>query len=313
MKKFLALSLCALMVLTMSAVVFAADDNAFEYNFEDDTEGDFIAIDNSIKFYPKQGKVEIVKFDGSMVAKISQLDLQDIGGQMDSYLDLVAGPVSTYGVEQQYVLEYDVYFEKFGPTTQWQILCSRETPAAGTQFQNVGFFRGTEDGKINLVIEKKLGEGETNDPVATFETGKWMKVAACIDKKNACFSVYVDGVCYAKDMDYTVADGSATESERIRTAFAAAGAGSDAIAYLDNIVIYNATTPRDVKVATPTTTAPAAPATEAPAVTEAPSTGAATTPAPSGGSSTATADIAVVIAAVAAVAGCGAVIVKKKH
>ena len=93
MKKFLALSLCALMVLTMSAVVFAAEDNAFEYNFEDDTEGDFIAIDNSIKFYPKQGKVEIVKFDGSMVAKISQLDLQDIGGQMDTYADFVAGDV----------------------------------------------------------------------------------------------------------------------------------------------------------------------------------------------------------------------------
>ncbi|MGM9652629.1 MAG: hypothetical protein ACI3XP_03215 [Eubacteriales bacterium] len=311
MKKFLALALCALMVLTMSAVVFAAEDNAFEYNFEDDTEGDFIAIDNSIKFYPKQGSVEIVKFDGSMVAKISQIDLQDIGGQMDTYLDLVAGPVSTYGVEQQYVLEYDVYFEKFGPTTQWQILCSRETPAAGTQFQNVGYFKGNEAGTIDLEIVKTVAEGETNDPVATFETGKWMKVAACIDKKNACFSVYVDGVCYAKDMDYTVADGSAAESERIRTAFAAAGAGSDAIAYLDNIKIYNATTPRDVKVATPTTSA--APATEAPVVTEAPSTGAATTPAPSEGSSTATADIAVVIAAVAAVAASGAVIVKKKH
>ena len=59
MKKILALALCALMVLAMSAVAFAAEENAFEYNFEDDFEGDFIAIDKSIGITPATPTADI--------------------------------------------------------------------------------------------------------------------------------------------------------------------------------------------------------------------------------------------------------------
>lgn len=308
MKKFLAFALCALMVLSLSAVVFAADENLFEYNFEDDAEGDFIAIDNSIKFYPKQGTVEIVKFDGTMCAKLNQVGFEDKSGNMDCYVDFVAGGVSSYGLEQQYVLEYDVYFEKMGPSNNWQILCSREAAPAGTQFQQVGHFRGTEDGKtINITATG------VDEPLGTVQTGKWYTVAACIDKKNSCFSFYIDGVCYAKDYDYDVVDPSASESERARSGFGSCVAGDDAIAYLDNVKAYNGTKPRNVKSDTPVTPAVTAPVTEAPADTTAVVTAVTTAPATKPDSSVQTADIAVVIAAVAAVAASGAIIVKKKH
>ena len=305
MKKYLALILCALMVLSMASIAFAAEENVFEYNFEDDDEGDFIAIDNSIKFYPKQGSVEVVTFGGSKCIKLDQTGYEDVSGQMDNYVDFVAGGVSTWGVETKYVLSYDVYFETLEEGASWQITCSRETPAgAGTQFQQVGYFKGP-----NLITV--TGQEE---PVATFETGKWIHVDTCVDKDNKVMSLYIDHVCIAKDVDYTVSDNSAPESERIRSGFNNITAGANAIAYLDNIEIYNATEPRNVKAAAPETTA--APATEAPVTTAAPTTTAApvtAAPAPSTTPAAKTADAAVVIALVAAVTAAGAVVIKRKH
>jgi len=307
MKKYLALILCALMVLSMASIAFAAEENAFEYNFEDDDEGDFIAIDNSIRFYPKQGSVEVVKMDGSNVIKLDQTNYADSSGNMDNYVDFVQGPVSTYGVETKYVLEYDVKFDKACTEgMNWQICCSRETPAgAGTQFQHVGYFRG--NGTITAT--------GVEEPVGTFEFDKWYTVSACIDKENKVFSLYVDGICLAKDLDYTIADNSAAESERIRSGFGNIPFGDNAIAYLDNIKIYNATEPRNVKQATPAPVTTAAPATEAPVTTAAPATTTAApvtaAPAPTTTPAAKTADAAVVIALVAAITAAGAVVIKK--
>ena len=310
MKKFLSLALCALMVLSLSVVAFAAEENALEYTFEDDFEGDFIAIDNSIKFYPKQGNVQIVKFDGDLCAQVNHTDYADISGQMDCYADFVAGGVSTWGVEPAFVLEYEVYFETFDETMSWQITCARETPASGTQFQQTAYFKG--DGKIY----GKSAEG--NVEVGSFEKGKWIQVAVAVDKANAVFSLYIDGVCLFKDWDYTIADNSAPEVERIRTAFESFT--GDAVAYLDNIKIYNATQPRNVKVAEPAPVTTAAPETAAPETTAAVTTAAATaaqTQAPAVVApvtpAAPTADIAVVLAAVSAIAASGVVVLKKRH
>ena len=304
MKKYLAIILSALMIVSMAAVAFAVD-NVFEYNFEDDDEGDFIAIDNSIKFYPKQGSVEVVKFDGTMCIKIDQTGYEDISGSMDNYVDFVAGGASTWGVEKKYVLSYDVYFETIEEGASWQICCSRETPAgAGTQFQQVGYFKG----------DKTITATGKEEPVATFETGKWIHVDVAVDKENKVMSLYIDHVCLAKDIDYTVTDNSAEESERVRSGFGNITAGANALAYLDNIEIYNATEPRNVKAAAPETTA--APVTEAPVTTAAPTTTAApvTQAAPATTTTPAkTADVAVVIAAIAAIAASGAIVIKKKH
>jgi len=305
MKKYLAFILCALMVVSMAASALAVD-NVFEYNFEDDDEGDFIAIDNSIKFYPKQGSVEVVTFGGSKCIKLDQTGYVDSPNNMDNYVDFVQGGVSTWGVETKYVLSYDVYFETLEEGASWQITCSRETPAgAGTQFQQVGTFKGP-----NLITV--TGQEE---PVATFETGKWIHVDTCVDKDNKVMSLYIDHVCIAKDVDYTIADNSAAESERIRSGFNNITVGANALAYLDNIEIYNATEPRNVKQATPAATTTAAPATEAPVTTAAPATTTAApvtaAPAPTTTPAAKTADAAVVIALVAAITAAGAVVIKK--
>ena len=91
-------------------------------------------------------------------------------------------------------------------------------------------------------------------------------------------------------------------------------ASGDAVAYVDNFKAYNADKPENATGKTAETVAQT-PETEAPA-TEAPATEAPVTAAPSTGTTTPaaqTADIAVVIAAVAAVAASGAIVVKKKH
>jgi len=310
MKKILALALCALMVLAMSAVAFAAEENAFEYNFEDDFEGDFIAIDNSIKFYPKQGKVEIAKFDGDLCARIDHTGYEDVSGQMDNYVDFVAGGVSTWGVDPAFVLEYSVYFESAAEGMGWQICCARETPASGTQFQNTAYFR-VKEGKN--IITGVTADGEVE--LGTFELGKWINVAVAVDKANAVYSLYIDGVCLFKDYDYTIADNSAPEVERIRTSFTSFL--GDAVAYLDDIKIYNATQPRNIKVAEPTPVITAAPDTQAPETTAAPAATQAATQAPAVVApvtpAAPTADIAVVLAAVSAIAASGVVVFKKRH
>ena len=302
MKKFFAIALCALMMLSLSVAAFAADENVFEYNFEDDAEGDWIAIDGTLKVVPKNGTIEVVKFDNNMCMKVSHPDGN--GTKYDPYVNFLEGGTDTFGCGTQFVVEYDVYFESACDGMSWQILCSRETPAAGTQFQQVGYVKNAD---LAVMIE---GQSE---PATHLELKKWYRFAVAYDLKNDCFSVYLDGVCLAKDADYTVTDTSAETASLLRTAFQSWDAG-EAVAYLDNVVIYNAEKPRNIKTDAPATTA--APVTEAPA-TEAPTTQAPVTAAPTTGTTTTpaaqTADIAVVIAAVAAIAASGAVIVKKKH
>ena len=132
--------------------------------------------------------------------------------------------------------------------------------------------------------------------------------------KNKCFSMYVDGDLVCKDLDWNCSDTSATETGLIRMAWTGQGDNTyNGVAYVDNWKVYNAEKPENATGKTIETMAPVteAPATEAPTtqapVTAAPTTGTTTTPAAQ------TADIAVVIAAVAAIAGSGAIIVKKKH
>ncbi|MGM9652467.1 MAG: hypothetical protein ACI3XP_02395, partial [Eubacteriales bacterium] len=297
------------MMVAMIASV-SATDYVFEYNFEDDVEGDWIAIDRSINVAPKQFSIQVAKFDGTMCMKFDRTGYVEGAGDKDCFSDLFGGgSESVWGLGPQFVLSYDIYFEKLTTgdnATVWQVGMLRMTPPAGTQFQQSFTVIG------NQIVEYD----KADQPLMEIQEGKWYNFAVAFDMKNQCFSMYVDGDLIAKDLDWNCADTSATEAERIRIAWngGLGDASGDGIAYVDNFKAYNADKPENATGKTIETSAPAteAPATEAPA-TEAPATGAVTTPAPSGGSSTATADIAVVIAAVAAVAASGAIIVKKKH
>ena len=244
----------------------SATDYVFEYDFVDDVEGDWSAIDDSLKTYPKQFSIQVVKFDGDMCMKFDRTGYVDGAGDKDCFSDMFIGGTQTaWGLYPRFVFSYDVYFEK---------------------------------------------------PLMEIKEGKWYNFAVAFDMENKCFSMYVDGDLVCEDLDWDCSDTSASEATQIRLAWGAStgDCSADGVAYVDNWKVYLADKPENATGKTVETLAPVteAPATEAPA-TEAPATGAVTTPAPSTGSSTATADIAVVIAAVAAVAASGAVIVKKKH
>jgi len=310
MKKFHAMALCALMLFGMIAAVGAVD-YVWEYNFEDDDEGDWIAVDKSLTVAPKQFTIEIVKFDGSMCMKFDHTDYVEGAGDKDCFADLFNGGVmGVWGAESKFVISYDVYFEKVTDgdnASKWQLGMLRMVPAgAGTQFQQSG-----------EVVGHEIHPAGSNDSVYDIETGKWYNVAMAYDMENKVMSIYVNGDLVAEDIDWTVADTSADDAERVRIAWN--GTPGDGIAYVDNIKMYNGEKPENAtgkSVAAPATEAPAteAPATEAPA-TQAPATAAPVTQAPAATTTTPakTADAAVVIALVVAAAGAGAVVLKKKH
>ena len=310
MKKFLAMALCAFMMVAMIASV-SATDYVFEYDFEDDVEGDWIAIDNSLKTAPKQFSIQVVKFDGDMCMKYDRSGYVEGAGDKDCFSDTLSGGTETaWGLGPVFVYSYDVYFEKLtaseASSSNWQVGMLRMTPPSGTQFQQ----------SFTVIGNQLCQYDKADQPLMEIKEGKWYNFAVVYDMANKCFSMYVDGDLVCKDLDWNCNDTSATETGLIRMAWTGSTGDStaDGIAYVDNWKVYNADKPENATGKTVATEAPAteAPATEAPA-TQAPATGAVTTPAPSTGSSTATADIAVVIAAVAAVAASGAVIVKKKH
>ncbi len=312
MKKFLAMALCALMMFGMIAAVGAVD-YVWTYDFEDDEEGDWIAVDKSLSAAPKQFSIQVVKFDGTMCMKYDHTDYVEGAGDKDCFSDLFQGGVmSVWGGESKFVLSYDVYFEKITDgenATKWQMGMLRMTPAgAGTQFQQSG-----------EVVGHEIHPAGSNDSVYEIETGKWYNFSMAYDMENKVMSIYVNGDLVVEDIDWTVADTSADDAERIRIAWN--GTTGDGIAYVDNIKFYNAEKPENATgkkagAAAPATEAPAtqAPATEAPA-TQAPATAAPVTQAPAATATTPakTADAAVVIALVVAAAGAGAVVLKKKH
>ena len=317
MKKFLALALCALMTVAMIASV-CATDYLLDYDFQDDEAGPFISIDQSLTIWPKQFSIEVAKFDNTMCMKFDRTGWTAGAGDNDCFADLLAGGTETaWGLSSKFVFSYDVYFEKLditeGSKPFWQIGMLRMTPPAGTQFQ-----------QSFCVMGNQLCEySKADSPLMEIKTGKWYNFAVAYDIENKCFSMYVDGDLVCKDLDWTCNDTSATQGERIRVGWNGEGDHTyNGVAYVDNFKAYNAEKPENatgktIETEAPVTEAPVteAPVTEAP-TTQAPTTQAPVTAAPTTGTTTPaaqTADIAVVIAAVAAIAASGAVIVKKKH
>ena len=315
MKRFLAMTLCALMLFAMIAAV-SATDYVWTYDFEDDEEGDWIPIDNSYTAVPKQFSIQVVKFDGTMCMKYERTEYIDGAGDADCFSDLfTGGAIGVWGAEPKFILSYDIYFEKVGTgesKSQWQMGMLRMTPAgAGTQFQQSA-----------QVIGDQIVPAGSSEGVYTIECGKWYNFAMAYDMENKVMSVYVNGDIVAEDIDWTVADTSANDAERVRIAWTSSTGDKtgEGIAYVDNLKMYNAEKPEnatgkkagvvETTVATPATEAPVTTAAPAPTTTAAPATQAAptttTTPAK-------TADAAVVIALVVAAAGAGAVVLKKRH
>jgi len=310
MKKILALALCAIMMVAMMSSVSAVD-YVLDYNFEDDFEGEFIAIDNSIKFYKKQFKADVVKFDGTMCMKLDRTGYVKENGDADNYCDVLAGgTTAAWGLDGTWVFSYDLYLEKVesteGSTPCWQVGMLRMAAPAGTQFQ-----------QSSTIMGNKLCQYNNGDEICEVPVGKWFNIATVFDMKNKCFSTYLDGVLVSDSLDWNCSDTSATEATQVRCAWSGQGDNTyEGIAYVDNFKAYVADKPENATGAKLETTT-AAPETAAPETTAAPAATQAATQAPAVVApvtpAAPTADIAVVLAAVSAIAASGVVVFKKRH
>ncbi|MGM9652466.1 MAG: hypothetical protein ACI3XP_02390, partial [Eubacteriales bacterium] len=271
MKKFFAIALCAFMMVAMIASV-SATDYVFEYDFEDDVEGDWIAIDNSLKTYPKQFSIQVVKFDGDMCMKFDRTGYVEGAGDKDCFSDMfIGGTQTSWGLYPRFVFSYDVYFEKLttseASSSCWQVGMLRMAAPAGTQFQQ----------SFSVIGNQLVENAKADAPLMEIKEGKWYNFAVAFDMENKCFSMYVDGDLVCEDLDWDCSDTSASEATQIRLAWNASTGdySADGVAYVDNWKVYLADKPENATGKTVETSAPVteAPATEAPA-TEAPATGA---------------------------------------
>ena len=251
MKKFLALVLSALMLSSAALAVAAADEkNVYENDFEKVTAGEITKLDgSSVNAVKKEGVIEVVKFDGDNAIRVHH---KDTGNSHDPYVNFVEsskGMKTAYGVADQFVIDYDVYFESTSAEMKFQVACARIAGDGGNKFQHVAIISG-EDLAFTVTNEAA--------PAMNLKLKTWYTISAAFDMTKKVFSVYVDGVCLAKDVAYNADTAAATgEANLIRTAYQGFKAG-DTVCYLDNVKVYNATEPRVVKQATPA--APAVPA-----------------------------------------------------
>ncbi|MBE6560409.1 MAG: hypothetical protein E7662_04730 [Ruminococcaceae bacterium] len=251
MKKFLALALCVLMSFSAVAAIGAADEkNAYANDFEAVPVGAITKLDSSaVNAVKKEGVIEVVKFDGDNAIRVNH---KDTGNKHDPYVNFVENKngISQFGVESQFVLEYEVYFEDSCAELSWQVGMARLSTDDGTsKFQHSAIITG-EDLALTVTGEET--------PAMNLKTKTWYTIAVAFDSSAKHFSVYVDGVCLAKDVKF--GDDFASyknEINLIRTAYQSFQNG-DVSAYIDNVKVYNATQPRVVKQATPS--APAVPA-----------------------------------------------------
>ena len=202
-----------------------------DIDFENEPLGDFVAVDNSIRFYPKQGSAQVTKFGDTLCVRLDRTNYSAISGQMDCYCDVLAGGTAdAWGLCDTWVLSYDMYLEQIGTaekTSNWQVAMLRMSTPSGTQFQQSTCIK-------NDTLYTYAGIAE----ICKVPVGKWFNIATVFDMKNKCFSTYIDGVLVSDSLPWNCNDTSATQATQIRLAW---NDGGDGIAYVDNFKAYNGT------------------------------------------------------------------------
>lgn len=226
-------ALCAMLCLAAFApsVTRAADgEDAREYLYTCDFEHLTTATmtkESAINYARKSSEITIETLDGSNVLcfRHRKTDTSE-----DCFIDVLPAARS-WGIESAYCFSYDFRFTATSSFT-WQVLCSRQTPASGTQFQQVGY---VTDGTLTVP-----GSSYT----LTLEADRWYRFTAAVDEAENRFDLYLDGVLLAEAVPFSIADSSELYPDRLRIGFG--GSVSEAVAYVDNICIYNASVPYDV-------------------------------------------------------------------
>ena len=304
MKKFLALALCVLTVCAAVATASAAEKTPFLYDFEKDPVGEFIVVDKTFQKVNKGFRVEVAKLGdtNTLVFDRQNYDKNKHSGS-DPYIGVFEGGIKSYGVKDRFVFAYDFYLEKessvknaeggYASRATWQFGCLRMTPSgAATQFLQPMRLYGKE---------LRQGGSAEGTLLATLKEKTWYNVAMVYDFTAKTCSAYLNGETLYENVkweDLGITVTTATDATQLRMGWNGDGDQTyNAVSYVDNIRVYNAEKPDNATgkvygAATPETK-PAAAETTKP------------TAAP-------TADIAVVLAAVSAVAASGAIVFKKR-
>lgn len=222
------LSVLLLLLLGMQTAVFAAEPSyVYTCDFEHLTTAD-MKSEKAIGFQHKSSEMSIETVDGSKVLRYHHKKLEK---SEDCYTDFIANTAS-YGLNPTYVMSYDFrYTGSLG--CAWQICCSRQVPASGTQFQQAGII-GT-DGVITF---------SKSDVTFTLEPDRWYNLAAVMNETTNIYDLYIDGVLIAEAVPYNIGDASATQPNLLRIGFN--GGTEEGTAYIDNVKIYNSAVPYEV-------------------------------------------------------------------
>ena len=268
MKKLLSLALCALMIFSAAATVFAAEENIYANDFEKLEVG---AAAQSIDAYsihttPGSGAVEIVNFQGDKALYINHPANEKAYGNYVQLLYNNATGVAKWGVKHQFVIEYDLYIETPSEDMPINLATMSMAGATGTAWNGAFKIQGKDNG---------LFVNGGDKAVTNLKSKTWYHIAVTVDIDKKVSSLWIDGKSVSKDAPFTKE--IASDLVRfIRVGYANSKATAGAM-YLDNVKVYNATAPRAYTPAAPQT-----------------------------------ADIAVVLAAVSAVAASGVIVSKKR-
>ena len=232
MKRSLPILLCLVLLCGLIPQAAAGEETyLLQCDFEAYPPGDFT---ESGVFYAahKQGRIAVETLDGSQVLAFRHAKLE---ANEDCYLDLLPRAVCPE-LGSVYCISYDFRYESAPSDAAWQILCSRQTPAAGTQFQQVGYVRG---GGVVTV---------SNDSyTTTLEADRWYRFTVMMDEEANLFDFYIDSVPVASGVPYSIGDPSAVFAERLRIGMGSCT--SEHVMFVDNIEIYNGMFPRGVPAA----------------------------------------------------------------
>ena len=281
-----------------------AENNIYSIDFES-KEGDLKASVDSYNFYayPGNGKTTVVEFQGDKALYLNHTAAEKANSTYVQLFYNEAEGIAKFGCPNQFVVEYEVFFEKTHADMIFALSTMGCKDAAGAVAWVEPYFVKGE----NLGL---YASNNSKTALRNLKLNTWYKISVAVDLEKQITSLYIDDEVVVKDLAFNKKI-EGTYAKQFRFGFAKNNV-NEFTAYIDSVKAYGATQPRVVKDAAPaeTTKAPAtttkAPATttKAPAATTKP---AATPAAPQ------TFDAGILVATVAAVSLAGTVVLKKKR
>ncbi len=237
MKKFLALLLCLMTVISMTSITAFAE--SWEWDFSYDVPGQHIE-DMSPKFLPIDGAFEgwhsppdalitAEDQDGNTVAKFLHPARAGNGYAMMFRCLRSGDTVATFGTS--FVIQYDLYLDPAGETANPDMILWFDSCKTADGSWIIG-------GRVATDGLYFAGDGTI---LGNIEFRKWVNIATAYDFVNQTYSVYLDGELVGENIPTGVTD---TEISYHNISFGD-HYDEEAVAYVDNLRAYSGSSPDD--------------------------------------------------------------------